>query len=444
MKKNLKFLIVVGVAFNVHATTGINDYGYGVVSKGMGGTGVAQAQNAFSMAINPANLVFLDRSSSELGLVIFTPRRYYSTNYLPQGLPPDNYAFAIAPGSYQSGSKWFGVPNFAYNKKITEKISSGISFYANGGMNTNFNSGAITGSGYNADPLSNKGIFGYGNTGGELRQMFLNIPLSIQLTPNFSIGASFLTLIETIKVIGLTAFAQPAFSVDPNNFTDRFTYTTFGVGGLLGAMAQINESISLGASYQPRITPGKLKSYEGTFPNGRIEVPEKIIVGTSIHLNSNLLVNVDYQFINYEQTHAFGNINSCVSGPFPCFGTSIGTGFGFKNTNAIKIGGQWHYNDLYILRAGYAYNNNPIQPSQVLLNVIAPAVTQNHITVGLTRFIGDDHQVNLSVLYSPTSSVEGPNAFNSLQTVKLSMHQYEFGVSWTWFLDNKTVAGTTK
>lgn len=44
----------------------------------------------------------------------------------------------------------------------------------------------------------------------------------------------------------------------------------------------------------------------------------------------------------------------------------------------------------YSLMAGYSYNENPIKESEVLLNILAPAVTQNHITAGVIRKISED------------------------------------------------------
>lgn len=440
MKKLTTALILLGVGPNLYATVGTNDYGYGVVSKGMGGTGVAQAQNSFSMTVNPANIALLERTDAELGAFIFSPRRSYSANPVPLM----NSAFTVAPGSFDSASNWFLVPNFAYTKKLNDRFTTGVSFYGNGGMNTNWNSPQIFGSGFNPDPATNVGVYGGGSAGGELRQMFLNMPLSAKVLPNTSVGVSFLTMIETLSVRGLTPFANPVFTIDPNNFTDRFTYTTFGFGALFGGMTKINDVVGLGASYQTKITPGQVKSYRGLLPGGTIEAPAKLTLGTSLQVNSNFLVNVDYQRIYYEGTRAFGNTNTCDTGPFPCLGTSNGTGFGLKDTNGIKVGGEWQFNELYAFRAGFAYNNNPIRPEEVVLDIITPAVTTQHYTVGLTRTIGEDNKFNLSFLYAPTSSVEGYNSFNRLQNIKLSMYQYEFGASWTWLFDKPVAVVATK
>lgn len=428
MKKLLSTSIIL-MASTAHATVGTNDFGYGVVSKGMAGTGVAQAQNAFTAAVNPSALSFLTEDSFELGFDIFSPRRYYSANAVN---PP---FFAVAPGRHDSGSEWFLIPNIGFVKRINDTFTTGISFYANGGMNTNWgdNFGA---SGFNPNPATNTGVFGFGKAGGELRQMFVNIPLAVKVSPNFSVGASFLTAIETVTVRGLNAFAS--LSIDGNNFSNRFTSVGFGFGAILSAMARVNEMVSVGGSYQTKVTPSQLSAYRGLFPNGRIEIPARASVGVSIHPNESTVVNLDYQHIWYQDTRAFGNLNNCNPlVPTPCLGTPNGAGFGFENTNGIKVGGQWVYNPDWTFRAGYAYNNNPIRSSQVLLNIIAPAVTQHHFTVGLTRNLDESNLINASFLFVPTSKITGPNPYNPAQSITLGMHQYSFGLSWTKILDKK-------
>jgi len=389
--------------------------------------GVAQAQDGFTAALNPAGIAFLSQDTLDLGFTIFSPRRKYSAN----ALPPAQITFAVAPGTHDSDSNWLFVPNFAFAKRINDKFSTGISFYANGGMNTNYGDD-FGGSGM--APAGSTGAFGGGRAGGDLKQMFINVPVAFKPTPNFSLGASFLTLIETVKLHGLGRFTP--FSIDPNNFSNRFTSVGFGFGGLFGAVYKVNDIVSLGASYQTKITPSQLSAYRGLFPNGRIEVPAKTKAGVSVKPTAQTVVNLDYEFIDYEGTKAFGNPNVCTS-MTPCFGPGNGSGFGFKNTNAIKLGGQWQYNEDWIFRAGYGYNNNPIQSSQVLLNIIAPAVTEHHLTLGFTRKINESNKINASFLYAPNSSISGPNQFNPAQTITLSMHQYEFGLSWTWILDKE-------
>jgi len=153
MKRVALSFICLSTLNSVQATTGTNDYGYGVVSKSMAGTGVAQAQDGFTAALNPAGIAFLSQDMLDLGFTVFSPRRKYSAN----ALPPAQMTLAVAPGTHNSDSNWFFVPNFAFAKRINDKFSTGISFYANGGMNTNYGDD-FGGSGM--PPAGSSGAFG--------------------------------------------------------------------------------------------------------------------------------------------------------------------------------------------------------------------------------------------------------------------------------------------
>ena len=72
------------------------------------------------------------------------------------------------------------------------------------------------------------------------------------------------------------------------------------------------------------------------------------------------------------------------------FGATGGPGFGWHDVNVFKVGLQYKVNDQWTLRAGYAYNNNPVQPADVMLNILAPGVVKHHITAGATYKMSDE------------------------------------------------------
>jgi len=117
-----------------------------------------------------------------------------------------------------------------------------------------------------------------------------------------------------------------------------------------------------------------------------------------------------------------------------CLGGSNGAGFGWKDMTTHKLGVRWQLESLpqWEFRAGYSHGNQPVESSQVLFNMMAPGVIEEHVTFGFTHRVSDGHEYSLAMMYAPEHSVSGANPFDPTQTIELRMHQYEieFGFSW--------------
>ena len=94
----------------------------------------------------------------------------------------------------------------------------------------------------------------------------------------------------------------------------------------------------------------------------------------------------------------------------------------------------------WTLRAGYSYNDNPIQPEDVTFNILAPGVVQHHFTGGFKYKWSDDIDLELAGVYAPEISVSGVNPFGAdpltgnTQPVEIRMHQYELTLGAIWHL----------
>ena len=87
---------------------------------------------------------------------------------------------------------------------------------------------------------------------------------------------------------------------------------------------------------------------------------------------------------------------------------------------------------MWTLRAGYAYNENPVQPADVMLNIIAPGVVTHHITAGATYKISEKNSVDFAFVYAPDSQGNrGAPAISADSTVTLHMNQFFGQVGWT-------------
>ena len=115
------------------ATNGYFPHGYGLKATGMGGVSAALAQDSLGGATSPAAMVWAG-SRIDLGGDVFMPKR--DAERSGAGIPPIN-------GKVDSDRTAFLVPEFGYNRMLSDELSLGVTVYGNGGMNTTYPQGAF-------------------------------------------------------------------------------------------------------------------------------------------------------------------------------------------------------------------------------------------------------------------------------------------------------------
>ena len=130
------------------------------------------------------------------------------------------------------------------------------------------------------------------------------------------------------------------------------------------------------------------------------------------------------------------NIFNCSSpaiggaDPESCLGGDNGAGFGWDNIDIIKVGLQWQTHPDVTMRFGYSHSENPIDSDQVLFNILAPGVIEDHVTIGAT-IVTKMGEINLEAMHALHNSVKGANPFDPTQEIRLKMNQFEIGASWS-------------
>jgi long-chain fatty acid transport protein len=317
-------------------------------------------------------------------------------------------------------------------------MSIGLSVYGNGGMNTSYANSSVTcnnnGQSYPANVLCGTTALGV-----NLTQLIIAPTFAIKLNENSSIGISPLIVRQTFSASGLQAFDtsynSTSTSTNPGHVTDNGNSDSNGFGLRLGYLIKLNETVSFGASYAPKITMSKFSGYSGLFANsGEFDIPENYALGFSFNTSPTSQWLIDYQRINYGNVAATGN----PSGPPPFnLGAANGAGFGWNNIDILKIGYQWQPNENLALRVGYNHSQNPITSSNVTFNILAPGVITNHYTVGGTFAIDKDHEVSFAYMYAPYNSVSGSSMMNTLgqtsnATDTIRMSEQSLGIQFGW------------
>jgi long-chain fatty acid transport protein len=170
-----------------------------------------------------------------------------------------------------------------------------------------------------------------------------------------------------------------------------------------------------------------LKDYAGLFAEqGGFDVPANWSIGIAIMPNESWIIAADVQQIFYSDIASIGNpmLPNLMQAPL---GADGGAGFGWEDVTVYKIGAQYQASDSWTLRAGYAHNNQPIPESEVLFNILAPGVIQDHATVGVSTLLSPKTKFHFSLMRAFSNSVEGANPLEApgQQTIKLTMDQWE-------------------
>ena len=358
--------------------------------------------------------------------------------------------FSHNTGTVNSERNWFIIPSFGFSAKINDQMMWGLSLYGNGGMNTTYESGSAR----VLDPttlptggtiVDAPGVFGAGNAGVDLSQLFINTTIAYQASEMLDLGASLIAAVQSFEATGLAPFANN--TLNPSKLTNNGHDTVTGFGFKLGANFNVTKDFTIGVSYQTKIDMAEFDDYAGLFAeNGDFDIPSTYTVGIAWNTSDTSTLLIDYQAINYTDVAAISNsitplLTSCfdslnntffsggqtqqlASGP-GCLGGSDGAGFGWNDMKVIKIGYEWEMGgDTY--RVGYSTTDQPID-SSINLNILAPGVVEDHFTAGYTTKI-NDKEWTFFLMYAPEVEISGISAFDPGQTISTKMNQLEIGV----------------
>jgi long-chain fatty acid transport protein len=401
------------LALPAFATDGYFSTGYGVKQQGQGGAGIALPQDSIAAATNPAGMVFVgDRF--DFGLSWFRPIRDASiTGSGAHGVD------GIYDGSRK---KNFFIPELGYNHLFTSNLALGVAICGNGGMNTAYTTPIPLFSG----PANFR-------AGVDLQQLFVSPTVAFKANAHNAFGIALNVGYQKFAAQGLENFANSNFSSFPNNVTELGFSNSFGAGVRVGWIGTINQSLSLGATFQTRTYMQKFDKYKGLFAQqGGFDIPANVAGGVAFKVFPKARVLFDVERIFYGQVDSIANPDFPFQAPL---GANNGPGFGWHDITAEKVGFDFKLSPRLTLRAGFNHSGLPFDASQNLFNILAPAVVQNHLTAGVTRGLGNGKEINIAYLHAFQNTLNGvnsiPQAFGG-GNANLSMYQDSIGISFGW------------
>ncbi len=415
--------LTFGVATNSFATNGYFMTGLGAKQIALGGAVVANPQDASTILTNPAGISWLPTSSASVGGDIFVPLRYLNG----QGSQSNVYVVPSAGIAINPKGCNCQESNFTW----------GIGMYGVSGMGVDWNNPNGFGP---AQPLQKV----YSN----MQMMEMDIAGSYRIDGHLSIGFApvFVYQAMTLEMdmnneaiaAGMTQAGNPPPSGAITTGTavnSLSAQNAYGAGFNLGLVYKLNDMWQFGLAYQSKRWMQTLEwntipntnmvggMFDGYKVRMRLDMPQTIQFGVNFRPVNNLCIEADVKWINW----------SNVMDQVPVSGVARMSSwdFNWKNQWVYMLGVEYKPIEPLTLMAGFNYGKSPVPDGGQAFgnNIIAPAITQTHLSFGATYDITPAVQV--SAAYEHAFEHQESGTFDNMP-VTIKMHQDSYAVQLTY------------
>ena len=469
MRKGFVFLLAAIMVFSLSgtalATNGYQLIGIGQIQKSMGGAVTAAPMDSMTAITNPAGMARVG-SRADFSMEAFMPTRSVDFTDLGGGMAGGE--------STEGGAEMYGIPAIGWTAPAfgRDDMYFGGGMYGTSGLGVDYDQiTMMTGSaldmfaGMGAMPSAPAGGYEDITYSGYSAIQFWKMAPTVAWNVNskLSVGGSLnldyqsVTIAQKFRNVPTTQYARDNMFKNEQediNFDLGRPTSQMGYGFTIGGLYDINDMITVGASYSSKQTFGDAEfrlgqddvlnyagatGEAGTYKMG-LDFPQQAAIGIAVKPIEKLLVTADVKWINWSSTHD----KVSFSGPSGSFMTasgptdSIDLEFGWEDQYVYAIGVQYAVNEKVNVRAGYNYAESPIDEADVFNNLVLPAIVEQHITLG-GDYKFDDHW-SLAVAYMKVWSEEltGKNdisadmqqvyAFSSDSDAKISLEEQSLGM----------------
>lgn len=408
----------IAVPTSVFATNGMFLIGTGTKSRGMGGVGITQSHDIMTSAANPATMSQLKKNRFDIGGDIFIPKATATQGEAPYTLTEESKPqhATIAEGVYV-------MPNLGMGW-VNDEWSYGFTMAPVGGGGSRYNTNLFNCA--NSSPNNCSDILGV-----DLMVMNINPTIAYKINKQHSVGATLIIGIQQFQAYGLSEFSKFTESGTSEYLTNNGLDYSYGAGIRLGWLGTfMDDKLTLGAEFTSQTYMSKFDKYKELFAEqGSLNTPGNVGLGIAYKATDELLVAMDINYIMYSGVAAISNAGPNI-GPGSAFpvssevnglGNDEGLGFGWSNQIVYKIGLVYDLNPQWTLRGGWNYAKSPIDEStDILFSTVAPAVTQNHLTLGGTYTFKNEMELSFSYIHAFEFEQYGPTYINYEGGYKMS------------------------
>jgi long-chain fatty acid transport protein len=397
MEKNT-FTLIGAVAVllffstSAFATNGYQLIGIGSYQKSLAGAVTALPGSNMTAVTNPAGMLRIGHRA-DFSMEAFMPDR--SADFI-----------AIGGGIANSSSEIYGIPAIGWNGPVGQRddMVFGGGMYGTSGMGVDYNS-----------TLMQPSVYWDGYSSIAFWQMAPS--LAWQASDKLSLGASINIDFQQVafqqRIMADSDSDQQGDTVLMNFDLSRGA-SAFGFGLSLGLLYDINERVTIGASYKSKQFFTDLE-YQlafgdidmtvfggGPLPAGTytldLDFPQQAALGIAVQVTQAFIATADVKWINWSDT-----IDTlAVSGPG---GSQVPMDPGWDDQVVFAIGIAYKVNERFNLRAGFNYGESPIDEESAANNLILPAVVETHYTVGADYKLDEHWDIGCHYMYVPENSV---------------------------------------
>jgi len=386
MKKKIISAAVSGVLFalahSAHATNGDQMLGVTATQWGMGGAIVAAPQDAATIMYNPAGLAELGIKEVrfDMGVGVLNPPRQANDR--------------------DSDSEYYLMPAGSVAFNVNDRLFLGMAM------------GGISGSGVDFPDVS--------ATAGA--QAVVTTKQSYKIAPGFAYKLSDQLSVGAALQIGYQSLAIYN-GMNPAAVLTLPQTQVYGVGMNAGLIYKVNDAVQLGASWTSKSNMDEFKwnTNSGTY-RMTMDMPQIFALGVAFKPMPGLLVEADVKHIG------FSDVLDKVAFQTPAGASTMN--FGWSDQTVYALGVQKDIDANTTVRAGFNYGKSPIGQEDVNANIGSLAITEKHLSLGVTRKFSDKVSASLSYVHAfhneITSNVAPYNKIELEQNIVNVQLSYKF------------------
>ncbi len=375
--------ILFAMAHSAHATNGDQMLGITATQWGMGGAVVAAPQDAATTMYNPAGLATLGIKDVrfDMGVGVLNPPRQANDR--------------------DSDSKYYLMPAGAVAFNVNDRLFLGMTM------------GGISGSGVDfPDVLA----------AAPGAQAVVTTKQSYKIAPGFAYKVNDQLSVGAALQIGYQSLAMYNGMNSASVLTLPQTQV-YGAGVSAGLIYKINDAIQLGANWTSKTNMDEFKwnTNNGTY-RMTMDMPQTFALGVAFKPMPGLLVAADVKHIG------FSDVLDRVAFQTPAGTSSMN--FGWSDQTVFALGVQKDIDANTTVRAGFNYGKSPIGQEDVNTNIGSLAITEKHLSLGVTRKFSDKVSGSLSYVRAfqneITSNVAPYNKIELEQNIVNVQLSYKF------------------
>lgn len=343
--------IAAGFQLNAQSATGLG--------RAFSGDAVI-ADNASSMARNPATMALFDETTMSLGFISITSMIEVK----------DAKYNGVFDANYDDAGNTSFVPNIHLIVPVNDKFAWGANAYSNFGTITEFSDNYVAGE------------FG-GLT--DVQSFNLGVAASYRINDQFSLGAGLDLIYGSGKFERtFTASSTPAVRIDADGWAFGFN---------LGAVYELNENNRFGLAYRysPELEADGDVYYAGNpFTDGKdtilMPLPDMLEFSGFHHIeDSKFAVHYSVQWIGWSSFDVLEGKETGVINTYE-----------WQNGMRYAIGGTYYLDKKWTVRAGYMHDSSA---QDKVTSVSVPDSDRNWLSAGFTYNLSEKANIDFGFTY---------------------------------------------